>query len=223
MTPGPVSIYECPNCKSFLKRGSILSGNTFGAISYSDGRRIASMLPDFPVITICSECENIFWIKKAEKVGELFRRSIFEGADDECENEDWLNAPWIKFLTTDEYFRVLDLKLYSDSDIEEERYIRLNIWWGFNDRIRENINLQFFRSEEEKIRWKANVKRLLNILDDNDTTDRLMKAELFRNLGFFSLCMDTLNEIEDENVSWVKSAMERECEKSNMYVVEISG
>jgi len=222
MTPGPDSIYACPNCRNFLKRGSLMSGNTFGAISYSDGKRVTSMLPEFPVITICPECQNIFWIKNDDKVGEIQGRLYMAEKNEEV-NKEWLDAETVRFLSTDEYFRVLDFKLYSDSDIEEERYIRLNIWWGFNDRIRENINLQFFRSEEEKIRWKANVKRLLNILDDNDTNDRLMKAELFRNLGFFTLCLDTLNEIEDENVNWVKTAMERECEKSNMYVVEISG
>jgi hypothetical protein len=46
-----------------------MSGNTFGAKVFSDMKRVAPMLPEFPRITICPKCNTIFWLSKAEEVG----------------------------------------------------------------------------------------------------------------------------------------------------------
>ena len=48
--PAPPTIIECPHCNDKALKAGILSGNTFGAVSWSDGKMVAPMLPDFPTL-----------------------------------------------------------------------------------------------------------------------------------------------------------------------------
>ena len=50
MTIGTPTIIKCPSCKRLQKRMTLRSGNTFGAIFYSDGTRDAPMLPEIPYV-----------------------------------------------------------------------------------------------------------------------------------------------------------------------------
>ena len=59
MLPGPNYIYKCPSCGNFIKIGSLISGNTYGAKLYSDGKRVAPMMPEFPDLTKCKKCNAI--------------------------------------------------------------------------------------------------------------------------------------------------------------------
>jgi hypothetical protein len=68
MLPCPNLIYECPYCGNRLKRKSLASGNTLGAKLYSDGKQIAPMLPDFPNLTKCKKCDNIFYVNDLKKL-----------------------------------------------------------------------------------------------------------------------------------------------------------
>lgn len=119
MLPGPTYIYQCPNCINLLRIGSLMSGNTFGAERYSDGKMIAPMLPEYPEITKCSKCNTIFWLDKAQKVGEILwneRSEIFE---------EWGNSEAAKFLTTHDYFKALEGKVYDAKDtLMAEKHFR---------------------------------------------------------------------------------------------------
>lgn len=46
MLPGPTIIIACPLCGQYAKKRTIISGNTFGAKLWSDGKRISPMLPE---------------------------------------------------------------------------------------------------------------------------------------------------------------------------------
>ena len=72
MIPGPTYLYECPNCQTVITRDSISSGNTFGAVLYSDGKTDAPMLPRFPDLTKCRQCQTIFWLSKTKEIGEYY-------------------------------------------------------------------------------------------------------------------------------------------------------
>jgi len=80
----------------------MISGNTFGARTFSHGKTIAPMLPEFPNITRCSKCKTIFWLKRAKKIAELnFSDPLWQNIkyDEEA-----------KFLTTKEYIEALKKK-----------------------------------------------------------------------------------------------------------------
>lgn len=53
MQLGPDKYYKCPNCGAYLYTHTLLSGNTFGAREYSDGKMVAPMLPECPNLTKC--------------------------------------------------------------------------------------------------------------------------------------------------------------------------
>jgi len=211
MQPGPEYIYQCSNCENFISRGSLLSGNTFSEKLYSDGKSIAPMLPEFPAITICSRCKNIFWLDKAKEIGSY---NILRPLD-----EEWSDAEEATFLSIDEYLLALDNKLAGN--VEEELYIRLRIWWGFNDRVRNGEEL--FNNENEKSNWLNNSDRLLELLDYNDVNERIMIADLNRNTGNFKKCLEIINSIESNDLNWLKSAFVKECmnENKKVFLLEI--
>lgn len=215
MIEGPDIIYECPKCKKLLRRGSLASGNTFGARIYSDGKRISPMLPEFPIITKCPQCEKIFWIKDARKIGERYYGNLYQGIQSE---EKLKTAEDMRFLTIDEYNTALKENIYSTTD--EELYIRLKIWRMFNDRVR-NGEYQF-TSENDMYLWMENVIRLPDILDVNNETHKIIMAELYRNYGDFENCLKMIRSIESEENKWLIKEFERECKNKNTKVFELT-
>jgi len=71
MIPGPNLVYECPKCKRTVWRESLISGNTLGSTLFSDGKRISPMLPEFPFIVKCKECNTFYWLDKKNRIGEF--------------------------------------------------------------------------------------------------------------------------------------------------------
>ena len=99
MIPGPIEILECPYCKTYYKSNSLLSGNTCGALYWTDGKWKAPMLPQYPDVTKCTTCYNFFWIDDAFKVGSI---DVFTRESRPLEFE---NAREIKSLSIKEYKR----------------------------------------------------------------------------------------------------------------------
>ena len=98
-------------------------------------------------------------------------------------------------------------------DQHEELYIRKRIWWSFNDRLRKGGKL--FRFVNEEVRWKENIDRLLELLDIEQVDQKIMVAELHRNLGDFERCLELINGIEDAELEWLKDGFKRECNNKN--------
>ncbi len=122
-----------------------MSCNTIGAKFYSDGKKVAPGLPDFPKITKYKKCNCIFWLDKAEQIethqpGAIDDSKWYDvgGADkaefSSIDDHEQYDANEAEFLTIDDYFEALELKLAESKN--EEMYIRKKIWWAFNDRIR---------------------------------------------------------------------------------------
>ena len=198
-----------------------MSGNTIGAKYYSDGKRIAPMLIDFPQITKCNECNTIFWIKNATKLGTL---DAFEGLSKNNEN-----IQQSRFLTMQEYFEALWKKVHQSK--AEERDIRISIWWTFNDRIRfqdEKYKLKkphapvLFLTEDEKKLWDENTYYLIGMLDQSELNDRIMIAELHRNMGKFERCMEIINSIENEDLNWLKEMFGERCRNKDPLVFRLN-
>jgi hypothetical protein len=199
MKPGPDIIYKCPKCGVFLKRGSLMSGNTFGAQLYSDGKRISPMLPDFPNLTKCKKCDSIFWISELDKIGEL--------RWGETSHPEWENADEVDFLCLKDLFRALK----TAKNQGEEKLIRIWIWQAFNDRVRTDGNL--FLESKGNILWKENCHALLKLLHRDEVNDKLMMAELYRNLKEFEKCIEILDSIVEIDLNWIKDRMKRHAER----------
>jgi hypothetical protein len=206
MKYGPNYIYECPQCGNLIQRKSLLSGNTFDSKIYSDGKRIAPMLPEFPNLTECKKCRYIFWLTKANKIGEYSWGDKL--------NPLWKNADHAEFLSIHNYFKALKENVAENQ--HEELFIRKRIWWSFNDRVRKGGKL--FRFVNDEVRWKENIDRLLKLLDIEQVDQKIMVAELYRNLGEFKLCLELINSIEDVELEWLKDAFNKECCNRNTFV-----
>lgn len=206
MLPGPNLVYKCPKCGNLLKKGSLMSGNTFGAKIFSDGKRIAPMLPDFPDITKCKRCNAIFWLSKLKVVG------IYHW------NSNWENADNVEFLGIYDYFKALNEGLAEN--MQEELFVRQQIWWAYNDRVRNDENQ--FVDEKDEINWRENCNKLISLLDQTDLNQRIMIAEIKRNLGDFDSCIDIILKIDNDKLNWLKEKIINECEQKNRWVIELN-
>jgi hypothetical protein len=193
-----------------LTKKSVISGNTYGSKIFSDGKRIAPMLPDFPELTKCKQCNTIFWLSKMKEIG------TYEWGDNK--NPKWQNTDDAEFLTIDDYFQALEAGMAEDKN--EESYIRQQIWWTYNDRVRNGENM--CKNEEDELRWRENVSILLSLLDLDDLTQKIMMAEINRNLGNFENCMNIVESIDNDELNWLKEFFFTECKRKNTLVVALN-
>lgn len=56
MLPGPPQVVACPHCNALAQYMTLLSGNTLGATTSTDGGQVAPMLPETPPVVRCGEC-----------------------------------------------------------------------------------------------------------------------------------------------------------------------
>lgn len=210
MLPGPNYIYKCPNCGNLLTVGSLMSGNTFGAKIFSDGKRIAPMLPDFPDLTKCKKCNTIFWLSKLKEIG------TYEWGDNI--NQEWQKADHAEFLEIEDYYSALINGIAENT--KEELIVRRLIWWAYNDRKR--AGKEIFFDESDELRWVENVQKLITLLDQSDNNQKIMIAEISRNLGDFENCISIIQSIDNDNLSWLKEKFINECKRKSKWVIELN-
>ena len=71
MLPGPDQMIACPKCKGVARYMTLMSGNTFGARVWTDGKQVAPMLPNPPAVVKCRHCEECYWLSEAEEIGSV--------------------------------------------------------------------------------------------------------------------------------------------------------
>ncbi len=169
MLPGPILLKACPHCSANFLLRTLASGNTFGAVLYSDGRLVAPMLPDSPRFQVCQGCARPFWIHEATDVGSS------ESAAGDCSE----SVPMATLPTAEEFLAALEWGLASGP--KEERYLRLGWWWAANDSERSLSGDR--RPPDRPADWEANLDLLANLMDPESPQDRLTLAEISRERG----------------------------------------
>jgi len=149
------------------------------------------------------------WISKLKELGTTNWIDVH--------NKEWSNADEVQFLGIDDLMKAIEQGVTTNK--EEELLVRQNIWWAFNNRVRKNDEM--LPTEEEKTQWEKNAYQLMGLLNPEDLNQKIMLAELHRNLGHFDKCRAIIKSIEDENLNWVKEALLKECDKGNTYVVQL--
>lgn len=160
-------VRECPHCKSHVVQEETLSGNTIGAVLYTDGKRHVPMMPDHPWLAKCPVCSGLFWVEEAVEVD-----SGFEAA----EGKKKIQAPSEKNL--------LDYLVGQALPKTQEKYLRFRAWWAANDVWRRLSNPKPAFSKDQV----KNLKALSALLDESDQDQRIFKAEIARELGNFEEC-----------------------------------
>lgn len=164
MIPGPEQVITCPHCGFLARQHTLVSGNTFGAILWSDGKQEAPMLPEFPAVTRCQGCKHFYWVDEAKVKDEI---EPF-GDKSKCVPKEWERAEPTQHLTIDEYIEALDTGV--GSNIQKERYVRVHFWWAVNDIVGRNATAQIPTRYVQK--WRENLAKLSVLLDERDPNDR---------------------------------------------------
>jgi hypothetical protein len=168
---------------------TLISGNTFGATVWTDGKMIAPMLPKPPEVTRCHECDGFYWSAEAEKIGEVSSPMLGPSLDDV--EPEWAEAPYIQELEEEEFWLALSSGLASTQ--QQEMRLRILAWWRSNDPWREEIPPgELIRSDEAKL----NMEMLIELLDEADPSEMLMKAEILRQLARFDESIGVLRSID---------------------------
>jgi len=190
---GPDQIIACPKCSALAKHFTMMSGNTFGAVLWTDGKFEAHMMPQLPQIVKCTACHEYYWLSQAKEIGSF----PWEGRTKNPKYPDsWRNAPKIKALSASEYLEALETNVAADEN--QLRYLRVSAWHAANDQYRDEQCRKGI-SEDPRLapsfsaQAKENLQKLYTaIVPDNDA-DVIMKAEAARELGLFD---DTLKLLE---------------------------
>jgi hypothetical protein len=161
-------IRECPHCRAHVVEEQTVSGNTIGAVLFTDGKRHAPMFPDHPLLARCPVCGGLFWVQEAVEVDYGFEAA---------EGKKKIQAPSEKDL--------LDYLLGQALPRKQEKYLRFRAWWAANDGWRWLPNPKPAFSKEQV----KNLKALSALLDESDSDQRIFKAEIARELGNFAECL----------------------------------
>lgn len=167
MLPGNDLILICPMCGAPKKVMSLLSGNTFGAVCWSDGYCYSPLLLRNTPVQRCKECGRYFWIREDE-------RPIYADTS-ECEPSLLSSGEWMEALR--------QFKEEESFTAEQERIIRLNLLWTLN---------HVDSSEKDPDMFRNNNRELLRLLCPLQKEDILLCAELYRENGNFHGCVRLL-------------------------------
>ncbi|MEA5111124.1 hypothetical protein SDC9_26643 [bioreactor metagenome] len=172
-----------------------MSGNTFGGIFWSDGSYFAPMLPDLPVFTRCTGCGEILNIFKArhEEAGS------WEEAD---------GLPSVGHLSPEDIREALESGRYQDA--EEMIYLRRRLWWSMNDHP---YGDETPTATEVTGEYRDNAIALMSLLSGESNGDLITKAELYRNLGDYEMCLETLTKINEPSLNTQKVQIEEASRK----------
>jgi hypothetical protein len=225
MIPGPTYVYACPDCQFRVSKRSIMSGNTFGAIQFSDLRIEAPMKPRYPYITKCKRCACTFWLDDSTKVEGTIADRFISFYDDQFARNDEKNPVFGDQL---EIHPALELDQESIKDAlfmnvqrneEDEKYLRYLLLWEYHKQLldgtitRETLN--------KELDYLENIDILLRLIE-GDENSLFFCAELHRFAGRFDRCLEILEPYVEEFMGPILGEIHERCLSGNRDVFEIN-
>lgn len=174
----------------------MLSGNNLGARYWSDGKCDAPMLPDYPAVARCPHCRSIFWVEDTIVLGE---EGCYSRPPADQLEALWSGARGLDHLDGEGY----EEAIACNSDRERERFLRVRYWHCVNDQYRDTLAIEDSKASMTP-QHQANLNALLSLLGEEDPSERIMKAEVFRELGRYREALWLLSDVPEE-VSWAAS------------------
>jgi hypothetical protein len=193
---GP-SYYSCPECSAIHERTELMSGNTFNAKYYSDGKMEAPMLPEIPSLIRCEQCALIFKLDRDLRLSSL---------PSETEKTFFANCLDVKGWT-----EALEMKLY-ENDIQELN-CRYHLLWAYNDPFRKESNVPCALASDTA--YKKNILRMLDLIDKEDDQDMVFAAEMNRLIGRFDDSQKILDQLKHKASVQELSVYITSCEERN--------
>jgi hypothetical protein len=204
MIPVPIYVIQCPVCKFPGKKRSFVSGNTFGAALWSDGKKVAPMLLEYPYLVKCRKCGHFFYTREKDAIGNY--------SWPDREKDKWPDADFFEFPSFLEYFEALG------TDIDE-LFIRHKAFQSYNDYIRNNKEYEI--TIDMRDLYYDNLKSLLYLFSEDETDEIFSLIEINRQLGRFEKCKELLNKIDDNEGGELKRLFAKEIEKKNSRLFQL--
>jgi hypothetical protein len=165
-------VRECPHCIAHVVQEETVSGNTICATYWTDGKREAKMLPNHPWLVKCPVCSRLFWVDEAVEVDMGF---------DAAKGKQQVWAPSEKDL--------LGFLAGPALPRNKEMFLRVAAWRSANDAWRRVPNATPVFSKDQV----QNLHALSAMLDESVPNQRILKAEISRELGEFDKCLSLLS------------------------------
>ena len=167
------NIKICTDCSGLIEEEVFLSGSTFGAVFYTDGKVESPMLPEQFALIKCPHCLSLLWSNDLEMI-----------------KYDDIQVNSVKPYLKPDFYAYL-YKLDNDIDNKKEEYLRIKAWHVGNDQRRKSDN----KSEISKYEID-NLKALEGMHALNDDS-LVFQAEIKRELSLFDDSIALLENFED--------------------------
>jgi len=206
---GPNQVVLCPHCKGPGQYMTMLSGNTFGARAWTDGRTDAPMMLKPPAVVMCRHCARCYWLEAAERVDdEDAWRDATPPADPALAVVDY-----VREATEEEYFEAIDAGLAAG--LVQERRLRILAWWRGNNAFRGQSAHPAGSHTADPARRRRNLLALVELLPGHADDVRVLKAEVLRELGEFQAAREILVQIRSGRKAGMARQIEVLCDRGD--------
>lgn len=177
-------IVACPFCGKMKELLSLVSGNTFGSILWSDGKQISPMLPKVSPVQKCPRCRKYYlYYKQPTKTAD--HESFTTG---NLSYKEWKEA-------------FVQLIAEPTLDDHDKSVIYMHLIQAFNDHYYRGPAPAIYTKEsvptEDEFRYiEGIISEFINKTEWKYNSNLLIKAELYREIGDFANCEKTLNAID---------------------------
>lgn len=220
MTLLDTAILTCPECAKYVQTIEVLSFHIFESVVFSDGKADTTpIMPNTSRILICPECRKEFWLEDAKQVLnedlnlEKIKHIVHPSDLFSVKNSDDLLG------LANYYQQLLDNNFAKNR--QNESYLRVKLWHELNDIVRYNIPVKLKILEEREKMNEVNLVNLVKIFNPVYVEEKLMQAEMYRELGEFDFAIELLNEINDDFVDDKKLQLLSACKKKNKQVFKL--
>lgn len=203
MKLGNSKIIKCPYCGTKKELMTLLSGDTFGAQFWSDGKMIASMLPEVSFVQKCPGCGKYYFgfevpTEKGDNVSFELGTLTYQ---------EWKEACF-QFSNDDKHEGIME-------------YLKFFLIQAYNDYFRGGTTL-FPAHDDDFI--SGIIKEYIDLKDWSKTTP-LLKAELYREANEMEKCAKVLSQIEQKKLNYYEEktfiAIKERMEKGDRRVFEL--
>lgn len=163
MLPGPTITRRCRRCRQHFGQRTLRSGNNLGAQCWTDGYCRAPMLPFLPWFIECPHCGTPAWTDQLPKVED---------------HPDAYSLPVGRMPSPQRHREALGHRRLTRA---RQRYLRQILWWYGND-ARRGVADPVPLADGER----ENLEALASLLDRRSDEDRVILAEILRELGRFA-------------------------------------
>jgi len=181
MTSYCIEVKRCPVCNCQFQADILASSNTFGATFYTDG--FVDGTAESTDLLLCPECNSFLWNEDVPTTASFQHTA--------SSLRSVRSLPIASSYDLD-YERALREEAWNNN--EQEKYIRIRVWWLFNNAYRGCSTENFTIPHDQEV----NIRYLLKLLDPNNPKESIMTAEIFRELGQFDDCLQALDQLPNE-------------------------